>query len=130
MQGGLGGASGNAIAALLGLEIELKKRLSPSERLRLAAEVGSDVPLFLIGGTVLGIGRGEDVYPLPDLPETPCVIATPELGVSTPKAFADWDSLVESAKNLPSVARPRLFDCAQGGLTRAPVATRAKAPED
>ena len=98
VQGGLGGASGNAIAALLGLEIELKKRLSPSERLRLAAEVGSDVPLFLIGGTVLGIGRGEDVYPLPDLPETPCVIATPELGVSTPKAFADWDSLVESAK--------------------------------
>ncbi len=92
VQGGLGGASGNAVAALLGLEIALKKKLPPSDRLRLAAEVGSDVPLFLIGGTVLGIGRGEDVYPLPGLAETPCVIATPEIGVSTPKAFADWDA--------------------------------------
>jgi len=96
VQGGLGGASGNAVTALLGLEIALKKRLSPSDRLRLAAEVGSDVPLFLIGGTVLGVGRGEDVYPLPDLPGTPCVIATPEIGVSTPQAFADWVSLVTS----------------------------------
>ncbi len=36
--------------------------------MRIAAEVGSDLPLFLIGGTVLGVGRGEEVYPLPDLP--------------------------------------------------------------
>jgi 4-diphosphocytidyl-2-C-methyl-D-erythritol kinase len=92
VQGGLGGASGNAVATLLGLEIALKKKLSRSDRLKLAAEVGSDVPLFLIGGTVLGIGRGEDVYPLPDLPATPCVIATPAIAVSTPKAFADWDA--------------------------------------
>ena len=97
VQGGLGGASGNAVAALLGLEMALKKKLSPSERLRMAAEVGSDVPLFLIGGTVLGVGRGEDVYPLPDLPAIPCVIATPEIGVSTPRAFADWDASQKEA---------------------------------
>ena len=94
VQGGLGGASGNAVAALFGLEIVLRKRLPMPERLRIAAEVGSDVPLFLVGGTVLGVGRGEEVYPLPDLAATPCVIATPEIGVSTPKAFADWDALV------------------------------------
>jgi 4-diphosphocytidyl-2-C-methyl-D-erythritol kinase len=93
VQGGLGGASGNAVAALIGMEIALKKRLSGSERLRIAAEVGSDIPLFLVGGTILGVGRGEEVYPLPDLPAMPCVIATPELGVSTPQAFADWDKL-------------------------------------
>ena len=98
VQGGLGGASGNAVAALLGLEIAFKKKLSPSDQLRLAADVGSDVPLFVIGGTVLGVGRGEDVYPLPDLPATPCVIATPGIGVSTPTAFADWDSLIASAE--------------------------------
>ncbi len=92
VQGGLGGASGNAVAALLALERALKKELPGAERLRLAAEVGSDLPLFLIGGTVLGLGRGEEVYPLPDLPATPGVIATPEIGVSTPKAFADWDA--------------------------------------
>lgn len=91
VQGGLGGASANAVAALLGLERVLKSDLGPKERLRIAAEVGSDLPLFLIGGTVLGVGRGEQVYPLDDLPATPCVVVTPEVGVSTPKAFADWD---------------------------------------
>ncbi len=53
--------------------------------------MGSDLPLFLVGGTVLGTGRGEQVYPLEDLPSYHCVIATPEIGVSTPAAFADWD---------------------------------------
>jgi len=93
VQGGLGGASGNAVAALLALERALQKRLPGAERLKIAAEVGSDLPLFLVGGTVLGVGRGEEVYPLPDLPAMPCVIALPKISVSTPKAFADWDRL-------------------------------------
>jgi 4-diphosphocytidyl-2-C-methyl-D-erythritol kinase len=91
VQGGLGGASSNAIATLLGLERALKKQLAPEERLRIASEVGSDLPLFLIGGTVLGTGRGEQVFPMEDLPSFPCVIATPEIGVSTPAAFTEWD---------------------------------------
>jgi 4-diphosphocytidyl-2-C-methyl-D-erythritol kinase len=91
VQGGLGGASANAAVALLALEGALKKMLPAPEKLRIAAEVGSDLPLFLIGGTVLGVGHGEEVYPLPDLPSMPCVVAIPEIGVSTPKAFADWD---------------------------------------
>ncbi len=91
VQGGLGGASANAIAAMLGLQRTLKKQLTGAEQLRIAAEVGSDLPLFLIGGTVLGVERGEEVYPLPDFPATPCVIVVPEIGVSTPSAFADWD---------------------------------------
>jgi 4-diphosphocytidyl-2-C-methyl-D-erythritol kinase len=88
VQGGLGAGSSNAVAALIGLE----RGLPAGERLRIAAEVGSDVPLFLIGGTVLGLGRGEQVYPLPDLPATACVVATPEVGVSTPQAFREWDA--------------------------------------
>ncbi len=91
VQGGLGGASGNAVAALMGLEIALKKRLSLADKLRIAGEVGSDLPLFLISGTVLGTGRGEEVYPLPDLPPVHCVVGLPEISVSTPQAFADWD---------------------------------------
>jgi 4-diphosphocytidyl-2-C-methyl-D-erythritol kinase len=91
--GGLGGASGNAVTTLVALELALKKKLSGPEKLRIAAEVGSDLPLFLVGGTVLGVGRGEEVYPLRDLPATPCVVATPEIAVSTPKAFGDWDRL-------------------------------------
>lgn len=93
VQGGLGGASGNAVATLLGLERGLKKVLPAKEKLRIAAEVGSDLPLFLVGGTVLGVGRGEQVYPLEDLPAIACVVVTPDVGVSTPKAFIAWDRL-------------------------------------
>ena len=95
VQGGLGGASGNGVAALLALERALKKELPGPEKLRIASEVGSDIPLFLVGGTVLGAGRGEEVYPLPDLPAMPCVIAMPEIAVSTPKAFRDWDEATD-----------------------------------
>ena len=91
VQGGLGGASGNAVAALLALERAVKRKLPGPERLRIAAEVGSDLPLFLIAGTVLGVGHGEEVYPLPDLPSLPCVVALPPVAVATPKAFAEWD---------------------------------------
>ena len=98
VQGGLGAGSGNAVATLLALERALKKELPGAERLRIAAEVGSDLPLFLVGGTVLGTGRGEEVYPLPDLPSACCVVATPEIGVSTPKAFADWDAMIGTLK--------------------------------
>ncbi len=96
VQGGLGAGSANAVASLIALEIELQKHgiapLPGPEKLRIAAQVGSDVPLFLIGGAVLGVGRGEEVYPLPDLPPTHCVLALPDIGVSTPQAFRDWDA--------------------------------------
>jgi len=99
VQGGLGAASSNAVATMFALEKALKLQLAPEERLRIASEVGSDLPLFLIGGTVLGTGHGEQVYPLEDLPELHCVVATPELGVSTPAAFSDWDKkLAEQPK--------------------------------
>jgi 4-diphosphocytidyl-2-C-methyl-D-erythritol kinase len=64
-----------------------------NQRLSLAAKVGSDVPLFLIGGAILGLNRGERVSPLPDLDPNWCVVALPPIGVSTPQAFRDWDAL-------------------------------------
>jgi len=91
VQGGLGAGSSNAVATMLALEKELKFQLSPVERLNIAAEVGSDLPLFLVGGTVFGIGRGEQVFPLEDLPAMHCVLAFPNRAVSTPEAFSDWD---------------------------------------
>ncbi len=92
IQGGLGAGSANAAAALLGLERELGVALPGPERLALAAEVGSDVPLFLLGGTVLGLHRGEAVFPLPDSPALPVVVAVPDVGVSTAQAFRDLDA--------------------------------------
>lgn len=91
VEGGVGGASSNAVVALLGLQRALKAEVPYEESLRLAAEVGSDVPLFLVGGLVLGAGRGEDVCPLPDLPPLDCVVALPRVAISTAKAFAQWD---------------------------------------
>ena len=96
VQGGMGAASSNAVATMLGLERALGIELPQSEKLRLAAEVGSDLPLFLVGGTVLGVDRGQEVYALQDLPETSLVVVTPAVGVSTPKAFAQWDELLAS----------------------------------
>ncbi len=95
VQGGIGGGSSNAVATMLGLEKALKAKLSGQQRLQIASEVGSDLPLFLVGGTVLGGGRGEEVWPLPDLPAWDIVIATPAIGVSTPDAFRRWDELVQ-----------------------------------
>ena len=106
VQGGLGAASSNGVTTLFGLEKALKAQLQPEERLRIAAEVGSDLPLFLLGGTVLGMGRGEEVYPIEDLPPVPCVIATPQVGVSTPLAFRLWDDL--AAKLTDSGASDRM----------------------
>jgi 4-diphosphocytidyl-2-C-methyl-D-erythritol kinase len=100
VQGGLGAASSNAVATMIGLERELGEPLRPQDRLRIAAAVGSDLPLFLIGGTVLGVDRGQEVYGLEDLPQMHLVVVTPVLGVSTPKAFADWDALVADQAEL------------------------------
>jgi 4-diphosphocytidyl-2-C-methyl-D-erythritol kinase len=112
VQGGLGAGSGNAVAALVGLEAELTGQRvgEPAKWLQIAAEVGSDVPLFLIGGTVLGVDRGQEVHPLPDIQPLWCVVAVPAVAVSTPQAFRDWDAL-----------------CAEQGLT--PEASDAKLKE-
>ena len=79
-----------------------------ARRLEIAARVGSDVPLFLIGGTVLGVDRGQEVYPLPDVEPTWCVIATPEVGVSTPQAFRDWDALCAKEGLTPEASAGKL----------------------
>jgi 4-diphosphocytidyl-2-C-methyl-D-erythritol kinase len=89
-------------------ETKLRWPDMPGKRLRLAAHVGSDVPLFLIGGTVLGVDRGQEVSPLPDLESVWCVIATPTIGVSTPQAFRDWDALCEAEGLTPRASTDKL----------------------
>jgi 4-diphosphocytidyl-2-C-methyl-D-erythritol kinase len=117
IQGGMGAGSANAAAALIGLERELGIRLPDDVRLGLACDVGSDVPLFLIGGSVLGTDRGQIVSAVPDVSlnrsaEIPCVIALPEIGVSTPQAFRDWDTLLagRSKENTPDLHNPPKHD--------------------
>ncbi len=90
MQAGLGGGSADAAAAL-----QVLGRLwggAPLSLLReVAAGVGSDAPFFLSGGTALGLGRGEEVYPLVDLPRHWIVLVRPPFGVSTVEAYSWYD---------------------------------------
>ncbi|MBT9332520.1 4-(cytidine 5'-diphospho)-2-C-methyl-D-erythritol kinase [Paracidobacterium acidisoli] len=112
VQGGLGAGSANAVAALIGLERELAAHGIPplpgAKKRDIAAGVGSDVPLFLVGGSVLGMGRGEIVSPLTDFPVMECVLALPEIGVSTPEAFRNWDRLHPGSTAATAADNPSL----------------------
>jgi 4-diphosphocytidyl-2-C-methyl-D-erythritol kinase len=84
---GLGGGSSDAAAALrLGNQM-FGLDLGDGDLLRMAARLGSDVPLFLLGGTVLGLGRGERVFPLRPVPLEPMLLVHPGLHVGTPSVY-------------------------------------------
>jgi 4-diphosphocytidyl-2-C-methyl-D-erythritol kinase len=84
---GLGGASSDA-AAVLRAVLSLSGRELPIARLlHLASALGSDVPFFLIGGTAVGLGRGEEVYPLPENALRHCVVFFPGQGMDTGEAY-------------------------------------------
>jgi 4-diphosphocytidyl-2-C-methyl-D-erythritol kinase len=85
---GLGGGSSDAAAALRGY-LQLTRRKIPAPRLmEIAASLGADVPFFLFGGRALGIGRGDEIYPLPDIPKLTLLIVSPsDIHVPTPDAY-------------------------------------------
>ena len=85
---GLGGGSSDAAAALRGY-LRLTGRTVPVPRLMaIAASLGADVPFFLFGGRALGIGRGDEIYPLPDIPRLAMLVVAPEdIHVPTPDAY-------------------------------------------
>jgi len=87
MGAGLGGGSSDAAAVLLALPMLAARPLGMPVLMRLAAELGSDVPFFLLGGAAIALGRGTELYPLPDgAPRSGLVIA-PEVHVSTASAY-------------------------------------------
>ncbi len=97
--GGLGGGSSNAATVLAALNDHFG-RATTGELWSAARDLGADVPFFLVGGTALGFGRGDEIVPLPDLPETEVWVVTPPVSVSTAEAFARMPNL--TAKPLPS----------------------------
>ena len=90
---GLGGGSTDAAATLRALarlwHASARPRLH--ELGELAASLGADVPFFLWGGTALGLGRGDVIYPLVDLPQYWVVLVLPQAGVKTAEAYAWYD---------------------------------------
>ena len=85
--GGLGGGSSNAATTLLALRDLCSAPESLADLRPLARELGADVPYFLTGGTALGVGRGDEILPLPELREADIWIAAPAVAVSTAEVF-------------------------------------------
>ena len=103
---GMGGGSSDAAAALIGYLRLLKKRL-PRERLfAIAASLGADVPFFLEGGRATGIGKGDEIYPLPDMPKRHLLIVSPQaIHVPTPNAYR-W---LKAPQLTNSAGNPKLY---------------------
>jgi len=99
---GLGGGSSNAAAVLLALPALARKPVPPPELVRLAESLGSDVPFFLYGGTALALGRGSELYPLPDQPRRPVLVVSTGIHVSTAEAYKALGRNVTNALTSPA----------------------------
>ncbi len=97
---GLGGGSSDAAAALVGV-LRLARRELPLPRLlEIASSLGADVPFFLFGGRALGVNRGDEIYPLPDLPARTILVVSPaNVAVSTPDAYAWVDERLTTSRS-------------------------------
>lgn len=93
---GLGGGSSNAVATLLGLIRLWQIEIEDEELIKIAARLGSDVPFFLIGGTALGVGRGEEVYPIEEAHCEHLLLVNPGFAVSTRDAYGRLPRLTTS----------------------------------
>jgi 4-diphosphocytidyl-2-C-methyl-D-erythritol kinase len=89
MGGGLGGGSSNAAAVLLALPVLAGRTIDIDTLFELATKLGSDVPFFLTGGTALGLGKGTETYPLPDIAAEPLLIVCPDVHSSTVAAYSE-----------------------------------------
>lgn len=103
-EAGLGGGSADAAMTLLALNTLWKLDLDMASLTRIAARLGADVPYFLVGGTALGLGRGDDIYPLADMPPVHVVILRPGFGVATAEAYQWFD---EESRRPPREPAPR-----------------------
>jgi 4-diphosphocytidyl-2-C-methyl-D-erythritol kinase len=96
MGSGLGGGSSDAAAVLLALPVLAGKNLPLDKLSGLAAQLGSDVGFFLHGGSALGLGRGEELYPLPDRPPLRGVVVASNVHSSTAQAYGDLSGQLTS----------------------------------
>jgi len=103
--GGLGGGSSNAAAVLLALDRAWHLKLGPTGLLPLARRLGADVPFFLTGGTALGIGRGDEVYPLWRQLRGHLVLVDPGQPVSTAAVFRRLDQSLTPRENSNTIYR-------------------------
>jgi 4-diphosphocytidyl-2-C-methyl-D-erythritol kinase len=107
--GGMAGGSADAAAALVALDRLWALETSDDDLLALAAELGSDVPFALVGGTALGTGRGEHVEPVADPATWWWVVVPSDEGLSTPEVYRRFDELTPDAPAEPEDAQALLL---------------------
>ena len=101
---GLGGGSSDAAAAMIALLRLSGARLPLARAMEIAAELGADVPFFLVGGRALGVGRGDEVYPLPDAPKRSMLVVSPhDIGVNTREAYSWLSSELTKREKAPNM---------------------------
>jgi 4-diphosphocytidyl-2-C-methyl-D-erythritol kinase len=103
MGAGLGGGSSDAAAVLLALPALAGKPIGIERLMPLCAKLGSDVPFFLLGGTAVVLGRGEELYPLPDLLCKNVLLVSPEVHVSTADAYRALSATLAAAPPAPKL---------------------------
>ncbi len=86
---GLGGGSSDAAAVLLALPVLAGRGIALPKVSDISQQLGSDVPFFLLGGSAVGIGRGSELFPLPDLSSQAGLLVTPSIHVNTAQAYRD-----------------------------------------
>jgi 4-diphosphocytidyl-2-C-methyl-D-erythritol kinase len=126
---GLGGGSADAAAALVGLHRLWQGRLAPQAIADLAAGLGADVPFGLQGGTAVGVGRGEIVYPVLDINRLGVILVKPSFGVTTADAYRWLDEDRRAGLEPAAAPRPLEVGWPQGPIAigndlQAPVARR------
>ncbi|MGE0131829.1 MAG: 4-(cytidine 5'-diphospho)-2-C-methyl-D-erythritol kinase [Blastocatellales bacterium] len=89
---GIGGGSSNAAVTLLALQKLWDVRVAPRDLFSLGARLGADVPFFFIGGTCLGAGRGDEIYPLADINEEFLLLVNAGIAVPTREVYANLPS--------------------------------------
>jgi len=132
---GLGGGSADAAAALVALNVVWEGRRSRRDLARIGGTLGADVPFFLQGGTALGAGRGDEIYPVDDAARLGVVIVKPSFGVATADAYRWLDEdRAAGVADAPAVSRDVDLGWAAGPIAlvndlQGPVARR-HAPVD
>jgi 4-diphosphocytidyl-2-C-methyl-D-erythritol kinase len=115
---GLAGGSADAAAALVAADALWETGLSRAALTELAADLGSDVPFCVLGGTAVGIGRGEQLSPALVRGQFHWVLALAEGGLSTPAVYAEHDRVTRAAAPPPDVPT-RLLAGLRAGDTAA-----------
>lgn len=115
---GLAGGSTDAAAVLLGLNKIWSLGLSVAELTDLGAQIGSDVPFCIIGGTALAQGRGEILTALPGVPEMWLVLVKPALEVSTAEVYGNYNAAKVERHPATQEAVRAIYDRNMEGLLK------------